>query len=642
MDFLKNNKRLSFKIDNKDAFDFPHSVSQEEKGNELITTYSFECGIKVTNVSKKIGEFGAYEWVNYFENTASAFSPIISDIWDCDVELDFPYEAPLEYKPVHADKETTTKIYAPTGSTWTAEEFYCDPDYLFRNKRLNHLFPGIVKEYATSGGRSCEAQAPFFRVQKGNVWLTTAVGWSGQWKAQVSRTENTVIFKSGIEKTYFRMLAGEKFRTSSVVIMKDEGEYWDIVNRWRRLIKEQYSQAGKRCEQGPLSAMIWGGMTSEEMLRRVELIKENKLPYEYFWIDAGWYGMSKPSLNEYQGDWGQYTGDWRISPYTHPNGLKDVAKAVHDAGMKLLIWFEFERVYDDVCTIQEHPDWFVGGRGQKILNLGNPEAYEFELNTLREFIDKLGMDCYRQDFNASTPINEWRANDVNDRQGITEIKHINALYKLYDTILDEYPNLIIDNCASGGRRIDIEMMKRSIPLWRTDYYCPVNFDVEVEQMHQQLFSTWLPYHGAGIKHPDEYSIRSGYSSCTGTGFFFYGDAKEFYIDEQSKYLKEYLRVRPYFSQNFYALTEPSKSRDIWCASQYHDASKHEGIVQVFKRDKSSYDTSTYNLHEIDEHATYEVEDVDQGKTITSGKDLKNFVVTIKEKRTSKLFIYRKI
>jgi alpha-galactosidase len=376
------------------------------------------------------------------------------------------------------------------------------------------------------------------------------------------------------------------------------------------------------------------------MIKRVELIKENNLPYEYFWIDAGWYGMTKPTLNEYQGDWARHTGDWRISPYTHPNGLKDVSKAVHDAGMKLLLWFEFEQVFETVPMLQEHPEWFLGGGWQKFLNLGNPEAYEYELNTLRTFIKDLHLDCYRQDFNGK-PLEAWRENDASDRQGITEIKHINNLYKLYDTILEEFPHLIIDNCSSGGRRIDIEMMRRSIPLWRTDYYCPANFDTEVQQMHQQLYSMWLPYHGACIKTNDEYVIRGGYSTCSGSNLLYYGDTADYNIETQKKYLPEYLRVRPYFSQNFYALTEPSKNRDVWCASQYHNPDTDEGMIQVFKREFSSYDTATFNLKEIDENATYTFEDIDEGTTEISGADLKNLTLTIKEKRNAKIYIYKK-
>lgn len=62
------------------------------------------------------------------------------------------------------------------------------------------------------------------------------------------------------------------------------------------------------------------------------------------------------------------------------------------------------------------------------------------------------------------PLEYWQAADVEDRQGITEIRHIEGLYKLWDELRQEFPNLIIDNCSSGGRRIDMETISRSLPL----------------------------------------------------------------------------------------------------------------------------------------------------------------------------------
>ena len=113
------------------------------------------------------------------------------------------------------------------------------------------------------------------------------------------------------------------------------------------------------------------------------------------------------------------------------------------------------------------------------------------------------------------------------------------------------------------------------------------------------------------------------------------------METQKKYLPEFLRTRPYFSQNFYALTEPTDKLDVWCASQYHNPDTNEGLIQVFKREKSCYETATFNLREIDENATYTLEDFDEGITEISGAELKNFTLTIKEKRVAKIFLYKK-
>ena len=130
------------------------------------------------------------------------------------------------------------------------------------------------------------------------------------------------------------------------------------------------------------------------------------------------------------------------------------------------------------------------------MNLGNEEAWEYCFETLSKLIEELNIDCYRQDFNFS-PLAYWRKNDDPDRKGISEIKHINGMYRLWDELLKKFPHMIIDDCASGGRRIDIETLRRSIPLWRSDLQCPANYDIEGSQNHNLSFNLWMPYSGTG-------------------------------------------------------------------------------------------------------------------------------------------------
>lgn len=224
MRFLRENKRFIFKLGGNDAWELPYEKEQTEKGNELVTRYVFKNGLVVTNVAKKHEKYGAYEWVNYLENTAEAPTEIISDLWDCCVEFPFEHEENKRHEAYFPDEKHCTKIYAPVGSTWSKKEFYCDVEELNDIKYTNYIFPGETKSYAASGGRSSEERAPFFNVYKNGAGFIAAVGWTGQWNAEITRTNDSVIFKSKIEDTHFRLLGGEKIRTSSVVLMPYDSE----------------------------------------------------------------------------------------------------------------------------------------------------------------------------------------------------------------------------------------------------------------------------------------------------------------------------------------------------------------------------------------------------------------------------------
>ena len=101
-------------------------------------------------------------------------------------------------------------------------------------------------------------------------------------------------------------------------------------------------------------------------------------------------------------------------------------------------------------------------------------------------------------------------------------------------LLRRLPHLIIDNCSSGGRRIDIETLRRSIPLWRSDYYCPANFDVDVAQMHSLTFGAWMPYSGCAVKGFDLYNIRSGYAPAVSSMQFYYEDSVPEDMEQQKR------------------------------------------------------------------------------------------------------------
>lgn len=325
---------------------------------------------------------------------------------------------------------------------------------------------------------------------------------------------------------------------------------------------------------------------------------------------------------------------------------------LHDAGMKFLLWFEPERVVNTTPIVSQHPEYFLSSEtdvlNSRLLNLGNPDAWNYCFETISKIIEELEVDCYRQDFNYN-PLLYWRSNDDYDRRGINEIKHINGLYKLWDALLEKFPNLIIDNCASGGRRIDIETMRRSIPLWRSDAQCSANYGAELSQCHNQAFNLWMPYSGtSGGRMYEEYCIRSAYTSALATNYSF--SAREEFCDTAEKvdfikkYANEYLMLRPYFSEDFYPLTEVSDKLDVWCAMQFNRPSCNDGMVEVFRRENSPYETAIFNLNGIDEGNEYKFTDLDGGEFVINGCELikKGLKLTIKEKRKAKIYLYQSI
>ncbi len=648
---IKNSKRFSFLYGGKDIFSYNLSLKETEKDNEKIFEYTTEDGLRFTHILKSYPEFNACEWVTWFENTGDKPGKILSQINDGDVDIPFEHDDELGWSAYIPEADKDMKIYSPRGSLWDKKEFYCDVDAFEENRYINHIYPNQTKKYKTSGGRSSKSLAPFFNIHRQNKGVVYAVGWTGQWNCSIARSRESVNIKSGIEDAEFYLLPGEKIRTSSAVLMEYEGSFVEAQNKWRRLVKEHFSLLGKagRAKTAPLCASVWGGTSTKTILERIDIIRKEKLPFEYIWMDAGWNGTSeKPCPDEFEGDWSEYTGDWQVNPTHHPDGLLEVKKAISQANMKFLLWFEPERVRKNAPIAHEHPEYLLKDEGSidMLLNLGSSDALDYCVDIISQRIEELGISIYRQDFNFN-PLDMWRKNDEENRHGITEIKHIMGLYKLWDALLERFPDLCIDNCASGGRRIDIETLRRSVPLWRSDYQCPANYNIEDTQSHNMQFSAWMPYSGTGSGRDwgDGYRIRSAYAGGLTTNYA-YSEKEPFGAPEQMewirKYLNEYLKIREYFYADFYPLTDSVESEFSWNASQYNRPENGDGMVQVFRHSKSPFSTADLKLCGLVEEKMYKVTDLDNDKSFEiSGSELmsKGLRVETESTRCAKIFVY---
>ncbi len=643
---LKSDRRFSFKYDGEDFNLQNPKTNTTVSENTCTTEYVFADGLKVTNTATFYPEFDAVEWLSWFENTGSEPTKIISEVWDSDIKLPFPKQSAHKFNAYVQDPKTATTLYYPQGPG----RLYHVKEFCEAIKLLN--VGDADFKLTTSGGRSSQGTGPFFNANFEGQGVAGAIGWTGQWHAAFSRGEEYLQIKSGIEKASFKLFPGEKIRTSSFVLMSYDGDFRDGQNKFKRLIKTHYSLVGKpgRDKTAPYCGGVWGGMSSEGVIKRVRFVKENRLPFEYIWMDSGWFGLyEKESPDEFTGDWFGHSGNWMANPKFHPDELCEVAKEINDAGMKFLLWIEPERAGIDSQLYKEHPEFFFDGDeyGFKLLNLGCDEALNYVTELVSNIIKKLDLGCYRQDccFGPDYPLAFWRANEDPERIGINEIKHIMGLYKLWDTLLERFPNLMIDNCAGGGKRIDIETLRRSVPLWRTDYACSADFDPNGIQAQNLGFSTWLPYTGTSSSRVvcDPYRFRSSYTSAL-LSHSLWSEREGLLTEAQTEWLakfsNEYLRVRPYLSCDSYPLTKPSANDDVWCAIQYHRPEDDTGIMLVYRRENAPYNSASFILRGLNKNHMYTLTDADTNEKITvTHKHLTTYGITIKIKqnRTAKLY-----
>ena len=606
------------------------------------TVFNIEEGIEVCLKEKKYPDYNASEWVLWFENKSQKNSGIFSDIFDCDtfLPIDMPDAPNPGYMPKPGDACVITMNGMVDGHYYWENDKVSATEYAFNYEYLDKA-PDKKKCFENFGGRSSEGMMPFFDITANNEGYIAAIGWTGDWRAEFKKDDSGIYIRTGLKETNFYLKPGERIRTSSIVIMKYTSDE-DKHNKYRRFIKNHFSHmtCTNTTKESLFAFEFWGGLRSEEMKKRIRELKEYNIPFEDIWIDAGWYGKCTKCDDAFTGDWGDHTGDWSVNRLVHPDGMKDVSECAKEIGAKLMLWFEPERAIDTTNLVREHYDWFLHPKrgGNHILWYGNEDAKNYVVDLLSSYAKELDLSCYRQDFNTILT-GYFKENDEENRRGIMEIKHIAGMYEVWDRLLERCPWLVIDNCASGGRRIDIETLKRSIPFFRTDYLCSYNENSTVLQTHNANISSYLPYNGCSSKNKgDTYSIRSSYSSSWGVMMYAISsrnmESEDFL--RVKKLADEYLRIRDYFNMDFYNHGSCDLDDTSWAIWQYHNPETQKGIVMAFRRENSPFETVKVNLKGILEGKVYTVENVDEN-SVTKITD--TLEIVLKDKRSSVVFEY---
>jgi alpha-galactosidase len=578
-------------------------------------------------------DFPAIEWVAWLRNTGKSDTPLIENIQAMDVLWATPGDP---------------QVLRSRGSGGSPNDFQYQADPLASTNSLR---------MAPSGGRSSNVWLPFFNLDGGGEGVICAIGWTGQWAAEIARDDNNrVRMRAGMEKTSLKLHPGEEIRTPRILLLPWAGESISGHNELRRFIIAHHTpHPGGRQIIAPFTMGEWGATPTKDQLANIALWKRERMAYEYYWIDAGWYGPSEAwRPDEISNAWGSQVGNWYACPYAHPNGMKPISDAAHAAGKKFLLWIEPERAVTGTMIDKDHPDWLIGDRSpyvSRLFNLGNPEACAWLTDFISGLIDKYGIDLYRQDFNFD-PLPYWQSADAPDRQGMTEIRYVMGLYAFWDGLLARHPDLIIDNCASGGRRLDLETIGRSIPLWRSDYQCSAQ-SPDGAQTHTLGLSYWLPLHGTGVaggwtRAGDTYNFRSHLSAALSFGGLPAREEAthpEFDWNWQRRMGNDYLRARPYFYGDYYPLTDSSPDPRQWGAMQMNRADLGEGLVLALRRQQSAFVTASFLLRGLNDDAEYELQDADSGAvTRCSGRSLREtgLTITMEHPRQSRLVFYRKV
>jgi alpha-galactosidase len=452
----------------------------------------------------------AREWVVTYSNNGTAATPPLCAVYA--VNMTFPDAA---------GSLGVTEVRRYAGSSDVATDFADINSTLSTGSaETNYTW------FFPNGGRSSDGVLPFFTAFNSGLGFTISIGWSGSWAAALRRGDangqgdDTHIWvrhdtmNGDCPGICTPLLPGEAFSTMRILLVAFPAATADSyhlgVNAHRRLlVRYKVPRSGNSALVGAVSsALSWlslpncPNLTFASQLGFVQAIKDSAA-VEAYWLDASYFNGCFPDG----------VGNWQLplSAVIDQNELpgSDLASlgaAAHASPnpVKFILWVEPERVARGTYIATHHTEFLLQG---SLLNLGNATARAYMTVFLTDVVAELNLDVLRLDFNID-PGRIWRASDAPGRDGMTQLLYNAGLYAMWDAVLASRPGLVIDNCASGGRRIDLETLSRSVPLWRSDFNL-LGTHPESFQMQTMGLSAFSPVHAGTVDELTPYVWRSG-------------------------------------------------------------------------------------------------------------------------------------
>jgi len=464
-----------------------------------------------------------------------------------------------------------------------------------------------ARRFEQTQGRSTKHYVPWLslRNEDTGVEYLAELAWSGNWWMEVERQldegrgrleEWEVSVAMGLRNDFggpIVLSPGETFALPLVAMTASSGDLDDAANQMHRYQRAYIVPVAPANRPLLVQFNTWyplgPNVNIENTKRAVDAAAE--IGAEAYVLDSGWYSS---------GDWSRTLGDYEVDRTKFPNGLEELARYVRQKGMIFGLWVEIENVGTESRLFREHPEWCLSYEGEPIitgdrcqLDFAIPEVRQWASATIDRLVRTLDLGWIKIDYNID--IGDHFDPAQPGKVGRRLYDHIHSYYAWLDEIRAAHPDLIIENCASGGLRFDTGIMAHAHTTWISDeivphaslqlrYGCTVQFAPEV-------CNHWI----VGHNHSGEIDL----TSPPGWWDFMFGVAMngQFGIssriwewspeqrDRAAANVARYKRIRNTITgADVYHLTPAPDTNDPtdWMAIQYVADGRDRSVLMVYR------------------------------------------------------------
>lgn len=351
-----------------------------------------------------------------------------------------------------------------------------DPGEFRSFRREERQLDGAVT--LLSDERSTWSEMPWVAVSDGQGnGLFAGLRYSAQWRTDASGDRAAGMSSFGVRPDYLdvALKAGDRWMSPRAFTGVFEGDLdaaGRVMHDYQREILSPKLPPDFPWVQYNTWFSYLTAYTADSLRHEVDIAAE--LGMDIFYVDAGWW------VGNIINDWhfSSGLGNWRENRDKFPEGIRAFADYVRGKGLRFGIWVEPERVdLRTTTTGTWNEEWLIRQQGNYSgpdwpqdtetawLCFGHPDVQAWAIDWISNLIEELNVAWLKWDSNW------WdvcTATEHGHGPGDGEMAQVAGVHRVMDVLRDRFPDLIIENCAGGGTRMDFEMAAHSHVTWVSD------------------------------------------------------------------------------------------------------------------------------------------------------------------------------
>ena len=324
----------------------------------------------------------------------------------------------------------------------------------------------------TLTGRSSQEYSPWLGIESDTGYFSMSLAWSGNWSCDLNNKSKVFTLVMGIHKEgFFTDVEAEKSFAGAPVYLSFSTKSLDEASRRTRKYFLENSSVVRADQLDTLPVVYNTWWSYEDRFINENVCIENakyaaSLGMTNFMLDAGWFGIPEKDIN-----WFGKRGDWDVeNTVDFPSGLTHLGEAVTEAGIPFGIWCEIEGIGMISKLYCTKPGIIAQRDGKPLgyLCMANPETRKWAMKVVDKLVTQYQALWIKFDFNVSPGLG---CNDTSHGHGEGDglYWHYMGYYQFLHDVHKKYPQLIIENCGSGGMRTDLGILSYAHYAYMSDH-----------------------------------------------------------------------------------------------------------------------------------------------------------------------------